>query len=75
MDEVKVNIELSESWSNAIGVDGLSANEQVKQLTYDFRQKIKNNIGLSMDVNVQPFGKIPRSVGGKLSRVKDLRKQ
>lgn len=74
MDEVKVNIELSESLSNAIGVDGLSANEQVKQLIHDFRQKIKNNIGLSMDVNVQPFGKIPRSAGGKLSRVKDLRK-
>ena len=37
-------------------------------------QKIKNTIGLSMKIELLPLGSIPRSQGGKLSRIVDLRK-
>ena len=36
--------------------------------------KIKDSIGLSMKVTLLPPGTIARSEGGKLSRIKDLRK-
>ncbi|MEL6821105.1 MAG: AMP-binding protein [Calditrichota bacterium] len=36
-------------------------------------ERIKNTIGLSMDVSLQAPGSIPRSQGGKLSRVVDIR--
>ena len=36
-------------------------------------KKIKDNIGLSMKINIVKMGEIPRSEGGKLSRIVDLR--
>jgi len=36
-------------------------------------ERIKNTIGLSMDISLQAPGSIPRSQGGKLSRVVDIR--
>ncbi len=36
--------------------------------------KIKNNIGLSMNINLKGINTIPRSQGGKLSRIIDQRK-
>ena len=37
-------------------------------------EKIKNNIGLTMKVTLQNYNEVPRSTGGKLNRVHDLRK-
>ena len=74
MDEVKLDIEIAESISNKIGAIDFSKNPTVIKLKNKLQQKIKNNIGLSMEVEVKSFGTIPRSAGGKLSRVKDLRK-
>jgi len=37
-------------------------------------EKIKNNIGLTMKVTLQDFEQVPRSTGGKLSRVVDKRR-
>lgn len=62
MDEVQVRVEL---------VKGLKAEKA------DFKEqlarKIKDTIGLSMDIQLESYGSIPRSQGGKLSRVVDLR--
>lgn len=78
LDEVEVNIELQEPAYGALGVSGQSAaalagNEQLVALRYRFARRIKETIGLTIDVNLMPFDAIPRSQGGKLSRVKDLR--
>ena len=35
--------------------------------------KLKDNIGLSMEVEINDFGAIPRSEGGKLNRIQDQR--
>ena len=62
MDSVKVEVE------TAKGVD--HQNEPFKT---QLREKIKNTIGLSMDVELKSHGSIPRSQGGKLSRIEDRR--
>ena len=67
MDEVELAIEASEAFATSAGKENMEA------LAKQFQQKIKNNIGLSMKVDVKTYGAIPRSAGGKLSRVKDLR--
>ena len=72
MDEVKLEVEITEELSR--NLNDFSKNDLIKQLTSALKQKIKNNIGLSMDVHLRKYGEIPRSVGGKLSRIKDLRK-
>ena len=66
MDQVKLDIELAEG----IVLD----TEKTTTLTKGLARKIKQNIGLSMQVEIKKQGSIPRSAGGKLSRIKDLRK-
>ena len=73
MDNVKLDVEVTEDLSN--NIDGnFSENDKIKHLTSALSKKIKNNIGLSMKVELKKYDTIPRSVGGKLSRIKDLRK-
>ncbi len=73
MDEIKLDVELAESFSkNMTGID-LSENEKIVFLKNKLQHKIKNNIGLSMLVEIKNYGTIARSEGGKLSRIKDLR--
>lgn len=74
MDEVKLDIECSEHFSQSFSTEQFNQQDAVKDLQGAFKKKIKNNIGLSMQVEVKPYGAIPRSAGGKLSRIKDLRK-
>jgi phenylacetate-CoA ligase len=65
MDEVAVKVEVSEEfWRQG---------EQLPGLQQLFRKKIKDNIGLTMKVSLHEFGSIPRSAGGKLSRILDKR--
>lgn len=44
-----------------------------EQLQMQVKNKIKDTIGLSMNIDFKPSGSIPRSQGGKLSRVLDRR--
>ena len=74
MDEVTVDVELEEKISDGLSALDLSESEVVLILKNKLQQKIKNTIGLSMAVELKKHGEIPRSEGGKLSRVKDLRK-
>ncbi len=62
MDTVKVEVETTK------GVD-----YQNNTFKTQLREKIKNTIGLSMDIELKSPGSIPRSQGGKLSRIEDRR--
>ena len=62
MDTVKVEVE------TASGIDHIKI-EMEKELI----AKIKNTIGLSMEVDLKRPNSIPRSQGGKLSRILDKR--
>ncbi len=74
MDDVKLDVEVSEDLAKNINPANFRQHELIQQLTAQLNQKIKNNIGLSMKVELKPYNTIPRSAGGKLSRIKDLRK-
>ena len=62
MDVVEVRVEVNDN-------DLISS----EQLINKFSKKIKDNIGLSMKINLQAIGAIPRSQGGKLNRILDKR--
>lgn len=73
MDRVKLNVEVSEAVSKSLKGSDFQASDQVNMLCKQLSKKIKQNIGLSMQVDIKDKGQIPRSAGGKLSRIKDLR--
>ncbi|MBX0289057.1 phenylacetate--CoA ligase [Hymenobacter sp. HSC-4F20] len=78
LDEVEVHVEIEEALMRQLGLDALSdevvqQHECLQHLRGMFAKKIKDTIGLSMKVTLLGFGQLPRSEGGKLSRVKDLR--
>ena len=63
MDEVEVKVEMAPNIS-----------PNLVFLQQKLQHQIKQNIGLSMKVHVEGYGSIPRSQGGKLSRIVDKRK-
>jgi len=72
MDKVKLNVEVSKELSD--GTNGsFTNNEVIKNLSGQLSKKIKDNIGLSMNVELLKYDKIPRSEGGKLNRIVDNR--
>ncbi|PHI21289.1 phenylacetate--CoA ligase [Lewinellaceae bacterium SD302] len=62
MDSVTVEVEL---------VPGASVDHSA--IAAELKHKIKNSIGISMDIELKEPMTIPRSQGGKLSRIVDLR--
>ncbi len=78
MDEVEVAVELSEQLYTALHQENndvdIETHEQVRELKYLLGKKIKDNIGLTMRIKLCGTNTIPRSEGGKLNRIKDLRK-
>jgi phenylacetate-CoA ligase len=76
MDEVMVKIEADDQVFEALhatAADPLS-HDSLTGAVRSLQQKIKNDIGLSMKISLEIPGAIPRSEGGKLSRIVDLRK-
>lgn len=75
MDEVEVKVEVNET----AFVDLKQSTEQCLEHDFfqsallHFKKKIKDDIGLSMRVTLLAPGAIPRSEGGKLNRILDLR--
>lgn len=63
MDTVAVEVETAK---------GVETNDNLKQ---QLKAKIKDTIGLSMDIELKQPNSIPRSQGGKLSRILDNRKK
>ncbi|MCB0571323.1 MAG: phenylacetate--CoA ligase [Phaeodactylibacter sp.] len=79
MDGVEVKVELEPVFYRQLVLSGpwteASANNPaLYALHHELTKKIKDNIGLSMKITLCEPGSIPRSEGGKLSRVVDLRK-
>ncbi|MEP1097012.1 MAG: AMP-binding protein [Cyclobacteriaceae bacterium] len=68
MDSVKLEVEIDED----IRTEFLSSDSGAN-LQQSLIHKIKNNIGLSMQVEIKDHNTIPRSEGGKLSRIRDER--
>jgi phenylacetate-CoA ligase len=80
MDMVTVNVELESVFFNELGIDTVSPDvikehPHLSELYYGFVKKIKDNTGLSMHLHLMVPGAIPRSEGGKLNRIIDLRKK
>ena len=78
MDEVEVRTEASDDFFRTIGADVLSndaidADHAVHALRGRVAGLIKDTIGCSMQVSIVAPGSVPRSQGGKLSRVLDKR--
>jgi phenylacetate-CoA ligase len=84
MDDVEVKIEISNELFTALrkekGADGLTDNgfvrddDRVRRAVHGLEKKLKDHIGLHMNVSVAAPGTIPKSEGGKLNRILDLRK-
>lgn len=74
MDEVMLKVELEEQVSKDLFGQNLPKTELGKMLSASLKQKIKDTIGISMEVEICHCGDIPRSQGGKLSRIQDNRK-
>lgn len=76
MDTVKVKVEKEEAFQKEY--DSLPDARKLEldtELGNKLVKKIKGNVGLTMNVEVVQYGDIPRSQGGKLSRILDLRKK
>ena len=57
----------------AINAVVINTHPKLLDVKHGFEKKIKDTIGLSVEVNLVSPDAIPRSQGGKLSRIKDLR--
>ncbi len=78
LDELEVRVEVAEAFLRSVGFqeiteDHILENERIIQLQEKLRRKLKDNTGLSMKVTLKGAHSIPRSEGGKLQRVIDLR--
>ncbi len=79
LDEVELKLEVSEPFFHEVGQSMLSdavveADHRLFQLREKVARKIKDNVGISVRVSLLNPGSAPRSEGGKLKRVADLRK-
>ncbi|MBO1437764.1 phenylacetate--CoA ligase [Meiothermus sp. CFH 77666] len=79
LDEVELKLEVSEPFFREIGQKILSdevieADHRLHNLREKVAKKIKDNVGVSVRVSLINPGSAPRSEGGKLKRVADLRK-
>jgi len=78
MDAIEVLVELEEiiyHKQNIHRVEEHIGSDFLRLLHYRLSQKIKDNIGLTMKITIKDHNTIPRSEGGKLNRIMDLRKK
>jgi len=79
LDEAELKVEVSEAFFREIGQEVLSdevveADHRLHALKERIARKIKGTVGVSLRVTLLAPGQAPRSEGGKLRRVLDLRK-
>lgn len=78
-DHVEVKVETSSDFQLKIGLgNGFAVDEALKNtaltsMSEQLRKKIKDKIGLNIKVTLSSYGAIPKSEGGKLNRIIDLR--
>lgn len=78
MDEVEVRVELETALFATLrdgNPEAPAQHDRVQAAGQALRQKIKADIGLTMKITIEEPGAIPRSEGGKLNRIADLRSQ
>ncbi|RDI94889.1 phenylacetate--CoA ligase [Meiothermus sp. QL-1] len=80
LDEMELKLEVAEPFFRGLGVPALSeenveADPRLSHLRERVGRKIKDHVGISVRVTLLSPGTAPRSEGGKLRRVLDLRKQ
>ena len=77
MDSVDVHVELNEKIYDTLPdkISGEHEPEIYQTLRHKLSQKIKDSIGLSMNIIIRKYNTVPRSDGGKLNRVVDSRKK
>jgi phenylacetate-CoA ligase len=78
MDDVELKIEVEPDILRGLGIARITSeimgeHAVLSQLHLDILKKIKENVGLTMKITLSHHGAIPRSEGGKLSRIVDLR--
>ena len=76
MDNVEVRVELIDSIYKEKGANISSfvpGDEYLQNLSRQLQKKIKDSIGLTMTIALADKNSVPRSEGGKLKRVLDLR--
>jgi phenylacetate-CoA ligase len=76
MDEVEVSIEVEQNLYDSLSkeCDVVLEHDRITTALQHLKKKIKDDIGLSMKATLAMPGAIPRSEGGKLNRIMDLRK-
>ena len=76
MDSVDVQVELNEKIYPGLTKEMSDENDATifQTLRHKLAKKIKDSIGLSMNVTIRNQNSVPRSEGGKLNRVVDHRK-
>jgi len=76
-DEVEVRVEAATDLYDSLQKQGADAlrHDSINEALGLLKKKIKDAIGLTMQVGVTAPGAIPRSEGGKLNRISDLRKK
>jgi phenylacetate-CoA ligase len=80
MDDVVLKVEVAAGFYGKAppentGPAPAAGSEKLNELYSSLQRKIKNNIGLTMQIDIAEPGSIPRSEGGKLNRIVDLRKK
>ncbi len=78
LDEIEVRTEITEEFHRSIGVEHLSdevieADDTLRTVRQRTTELLKDTIGSTMKVSLVIPGAVPRSDGGKLSRVVDIR--
>lgn len=78
-DHVEVKVETSSDFQLKIGlgngftVDEVLKNTALTSMSEQLRKRIKDKIGLNIKVTLSSYGAIPKSEGGKLNRIIDMR--
>jgi phenylacetate-CoA ligase len=74
LDEAEVEVEVSESFLAEAGGDSLFGDlRHVRELRERTERQLREQIGCSLAVTLTAPGTVPRSEGGKLQRVLDMR--
>ena len=78
LDEAELKIEVTDELFRAVGQTALSeehgaTDERLRRLREQIVRKIRETIGLRLKATLVPPGSVPRSEGGKLRRVVDMR--
>jgi phenylacetate-CoA ligase len=79
MDKVEVKVELSQKYALDQNISGdltnevVDTHENLNLLSKKLGKRIKDNIGITMNISLMGHDQILKSEGGKLNRVVDLR--